>query len=136
MTRTRFAAMTIIALGFASTASAQGRIEALRYEPPMATVRIDPLDPVSRAAMLAAKANVAPAVTPMTPANSFVYLPAPQRLAPQPVQVIADEKPAGPSKFLSALQNISQTLQVSHEALDVYEHAIEANALKNLYSGR
>lgn len=135
MTRTRFAAMTIVALGFASTVSAQGRIEAISYEPPTATVRMDPLDPVSRAAMLAAKGRLAPVATPMAP-NSFVYMPPPQRQQPQPAQVIADEKPAGPSKFLSALQNISQTLQVSHEALDVYEHAIEANALKNLYTGR
>jgi hypothetical protein len=136
MTLTRFAAMTIIALGCASTASAQGRIEGISFEPPTATVRVDPLDPVSRAAMLAAKGRIAPVAAPMAPPNSFVYMPPPQRPAPQPAQVIADEKPSGPSKFMSTLQNISQALQVSHETLDVYEHAIEANALKNLYSGR
>ena len=136
MTITRFAAMTIIALGFASTASAQSFQQALSYEEPRATVRMDPLDPVSRAAMLAARGNIGTVAAPVTTPNQFVFMPAPQRPAPQPVQTIVEQAPAGPSKFTSALQNISQTLQVSHEALDVYEHAIEANALKNFYSVR
>lgn len=136
MTLTRFAAMTIVALGIASSASAQERRVAPSYEPPQATVRIDPLDPVSRAAMLAARGNQGTLQAPVRTPEQFVFMPAPQRPAPQQVQAVAEEKPAGPSNFMSTLQNISNTLQVSHEVLDVYEHAIEANALKNYYSGR
>jgi hypothetical protein len=36
--------------------------------------------------------------------------------------------------LLLHLQGISQGAQVSHEVLDVYEHGIEANALKNYYN--
>ena len=125
MTRTSLVAMTIITLGLASNAFAQSADDNayLNRSPRPTIIRMDPLDPVSRVAMLATRAN-----------GDVIAAPAPM---PQPqVTQIADERPAGPSRFFSALNGISAGLAVSHEALDVYEHAIEANALKNSYNGR
>ena len=123
MTRTSLVAMTIVTLGVASSAFAQSADDNayLNRSPRPTIVRMDPLDPVSRVAMLATRAN-----------GDVIAAPAPQ---PQATQIV-DERPAGPSRFFSALNGISAGLAVSHEALDVYEHAIEANALKNSYNGR
>lgn len=141
MTRTTFVAMTIITLGFASGAFAQsvdGTYSDL-VSPRATVLPMDSLDPVSRAAMLAMRSSRPTTSAPTTsPTNVVLFspsempAPAPQ---PQPTR-IAEEQPAGPSRFFSVLNGISAGLQVSHEALDVYEHAIEANALKNYYNGR
>ena len=141
MTRTSLVAMTIITLGIASSAFAQSADDNayLNRSPRPTIVRMDPLDPVSRVAMLATRANsdVVAAPAPIPGSIAFFAPPAPPAPMPQPqVTQIADERPAGPSRFFSALNGISAGLQVSHEALDVYEHAIEANALKNSYNGR
>lgn len=142
MTRTTLVAMTIVTLGFASGAYAQGVDDAYgaQLSPRVTVIPMDPLDPVSRAAMLAARSGrlTTTTTTQATPTN-VVFLSMPEMPAPapqpQPTQV-ADERPAGPSRFFSALNGISAGLQVSHEALDVYEHTIEANALKNYLNGR
>jgi hypothetical protein len=131
--------MSIIALGFAASAHAQTTDDVYMPHPPRTTiVRMDPLDPISRVAMLAARSNGSTVALPAPMPTSITYFAPPATPAPvaQPVQTVAEEKPAGPSKFFSALNGISAGLQVSHEALDVYEHAIEANALKNYYNGR
>ena len=140
MTRRHLVAMTIIVLGFASGAFAQTADDAsyLR-ESPRTIVRMDPLDPVSRAAILAAIAAGSDIATPTTTPSGVVFFPAPEAPAPapQPTRVVVEQRPAGPSRLQSVLQGISETVQTSHEVLGLYEHGIEANALKNYYnSGR
>ena len=140
MTRTSLVAMTIITLGVASSAFAQSVDDNAYLNRPRPTiVRMDPLDPVSRVAMLATRANGDVIAAPAPMPSSIVYFapPAPPAPVAQPQATqIVEERPAGPSRFFSALNGISAGLAVSHEALDVYEHAIEANALKNSYNGR
>jgi hypothetical protein len=141
MTRTAFVATTIITLGFASGAFAQSVDDNanLNRSPRPTIVRMDPLDPVSRVAMLATRTNsdIVTTTTPLPGSIAFFAPPAPPAPASQPQQVqIVDERPAGPSRFYSVLNGISAGMQVSHEALDVYEHALEANALRNYYNGR
>lgn len=141
MTRTSLVAMTIITLGVASSAFAQSADDSayLNRSPRPTIVRMDPLDPVSRVAMLATRANGDVIAAPAPMPSSIVYFAPPAPPAPmaqpQATQVV-EERPAGPSRFFSALNGISAGLAVSHEALDVYEHAVEANALKNYYNGR
>ena len=134
MTRTRLVAMTIIALGFASGAFAQTVDDAYQaaLQSPPPTLRMDPLDPVLRVAMLAQNAGIASPTT----TDRFVFLSTPEPSAPaaQVTRTVVEERPSGRERFFSTLQGISAGLQVSHEALDVYEHAIEANALKNFYN--
>ena len=141
MTRTSLVAMTIITLGVASSAFAQSADDSafLNRSPRPTIVRMDPLDPVSRVAMLATRATGDVIAAPVPMPSSIVYFapPAPSTPAAQPqVTQIVEERPAGPSRFFSALNGISAGLAVSHEALDVYEHSIKANALKNYYNGR
>jgi len=140
MTRTSLVAMTIVTLGVASSAFAQSVDDNAYLNRPRPTiVRMDPLDPVSRVAMLATRANGDVIAAPAPLPSSIVYFapPAPPAPMAQPQATqIVEERPAGPSRFFSALNGISAGLAVSHEALDVYEHAIEANALKNSYNGR
>jgi hypothetical protein len=133
MTRTRLVALTIIALGFASGAFAQSVDDTYQaLQSPRPTLRMDPLDPVLRVAMLAENAGIASPTT----SDRFVFLSTPEPPAPavQSTRTVVEERPSGQARFFSAVQGIRAGLQVSHEALDVYEHAIEANALKNYYN--
>jgi hypothetical protein len=41
------------------------------------------------------------------------------------------EQQSGQSGWTAAVANISTGMQLTHGALDVYQHAIEVNALKN-----
>src|SRR5690348_7067571 len=139
MIRTRLVAMSIIALGFATSAFAQSADNFAYSRTPRPTVvRMDPLDPVSRVAMLATRTAGDTLAEPAPMPSSITYFSAPEAPAPvaQPTRVMVEETPQGPSRFLSTLNGISAGLAVSHEALDVYEHAIKANALKNYYNGR
>src|SRR5687767_1061932 len=120
MTRTSLVAMTIITLGVASSAFAQSVDDNayLNRSPRPTIVRMDPLDPVSRVAMLATRANgdVIAAPAPMPGSIVFLAPPAPPAPEAQPQATqIAEERPAGPSRFFSVLNGISAGLQVSHE---------------------
>jgi hypothetical protein len=132
--------MTIVALSFATGAYAQSLedIEYLAAQSRRPVVRMDPLDPVSRVALLAAAAGRGTFTTPTTTPENIAYFPTAQDPAPlpQPSRIIVEQRSQEPSRFYSTLNKISAGLDVSHQALDVYEHVIEANALKGLLNQR
>jgi hypothetical protein len=107
MTRTSLVAMTIVTLCVASSAFAQSVDDNAYLNRPRPTiVRMDPLDPVSRVAMLATRANGDVIAAPAPLPSSIVYFapPAPPAPMAQPQATqIVEERPAGPSRFFSAL---------------------------------
>jgi hypothetical protein len=122
MTRTTLVAMTVITLGLASDALAQSVDGTYGASPSsQATVLpMDPLDPVSRAAMLVARSGRPATAPPLTtPSNVVVFFPAPEIPAPasQPqLARIAGERAGAPVRHLSPLNGIGA--QASGQALD------------------
>ena len=104
MTRTRLVALTIIALGFASGAFAQTVDDAYSIlKSPSRIVLMDPLDPVSRAALLATRGNGGGMASPTTTPELVVMLVPPQQPAApaaQPTRASL-ERPAEPSRSAS-----------------------------------
>ena len=110
MTRTRLVALTIIALGFASGAFAQTVDDAYSIlKSPPRIVLMDPLDPVSRAALLAMRGNgggmAIPTTTPDLVATIPPPSPRPAAPAAQPTRAGVGGPPAGPA--LSASMSTS-----------------------------
>jgi hypothetical protein len=138
MNLTRLAAITVIALGFVTSAHAQGADRPAHPTSSAPTVRFDPLDPVSRVAILASRASRGTVAMPTALPGSVTHVTpaAIPAISPQAVRNLVRETSDGPSRFYSALNGISAGLQVSHEALGVYEHATKANALRNYYNER
>lgn len=138
MNTSRIIAITALSLASATGAFAQSAFSTIPYRAPRPIVQMDPLDPVSRVAVLARRGFDTPDTTPVRVSGRPADVRRDYAAAPavEPVTAAAPVLAPKPSRFLSALEGISQSLQLSHEALGVYEHAIEANALKNGYGVR
>ncbi len=139
MTRTHLVAMTIVALGYAASASAQSADVQYAREP---QVHVDPLDPLDDLAVRVTGRTITPSVP-------SVYRSVPVAASYDTTMQYYSQEPANDARYeeesqtrsakpgwLSAMQGISASMQLSHEAIGVYEHALEAKSLSQIVNGR
>ncbi len=129
----------VLVLGHAAGAIAQESREALRGAPAQ-VASADPLDAMSQVAALYTGQSLAtePFAAPrdMNVAENYesymelyaMYLASHAQSAPAPAA-----PRGGKPGWMSTMQGISSGLAVTDQAIGVYEHAVEAQALANSY---
>ena len=139
MTRTRLIAVTVLVLAHAAGASAQTVQFPYSAREKRQLARVDPLDPLAQMAVRVAGRRVTlaqPTVQPIASPDYQVYMEQYNQYLADHAQFVKEQQRPSKPGWMSAMQGISAGINLSHQALDLYEHGIEANALKNAYSGR
>jgi hypothetical protein len=132
------AIVAALVLGHASGAFAQDSRSTPAARTPAQVAPADPLDAMTQVAALYAGRSIATesiALSKETAADSnyesYMELYA-MYLASHAQQAPAKERPGKPG-WLSTMQGISAGLEVTDQAIGVYEHALQAQALAKAY---
>ncbi len=144
MTRTHFVALAAaLVLGHAVTASAQN-VQSDFRAPAQERIAVDPMDPLGllsarRLVQIGVPSSMIVTTTPSleTSSDYIAYQNQYDQYLARYAVYAADtnRKSDGPSRWTTAVTNISTGMQLGHEALNLYEHGLDANALRNSYKG-
>jgi hypothetical protein len=136
-----FAVVAAIVLGHASGTFAQEGRAAVTARPPARIAPADPLDAMTQVAALYTGQSIATQSIAVAKETTVVdnnyesYMELYAMYLASHAQSAPVQQRSGKPNWMSAMQGISAGLAVTDQAVGVYEHAVEAKALANVYKG-